>query len=97
MAAPDDAWSATSARAALVEADLLVGLHCDGAAEPIIDFALAHGKAFAIVPRLPAFLCGGTGRSFVDARVVRLRASESFLTFGRAGAVRAASSSLIGG
>jgi hypothetical protein len=22
----------------------------DGAAEPIIDFALAHGKAFAIVP-----------------------------------------------
>ena len=50
MAAPDDAWSATSARAALVGADLLVGLHCDGAAEPIIDFALAHGKAFAIVP-----------------------------------------------
>ena len=50
VAAPDDAWSATAARAALVEADLLVGLHCDGAAEPIIDFALAHGKAFAIVP-----------------------------------------------
>ena len=50
VAAPDDAWSATSARAALVGADLLVGLHCDGAAEPIIDFALAHGKAFAIVP-----------------------------------------------
>ena len=50
VAAPDDAWSATSARAALVGADLLVGLHCDGAAEPIIDFALAQGKAFAIVP-----------------------------------------------
>ncbi len=50
VAAPDDAWCATSARAALVGADLLVGLHCDGAAEPIIDFALAHGKAFAIVP-----------------------------------------------
>ena len=46
VAAPDDAWSATSARAALAGADLLVGLHCDGAAEPIIDFALAHGKAF---------------------------------------------------
>ena len=75
-----------------------MGLHCDGAAEPIIDFALAHGKAFAIVPcGFRRFLCGGTGRSFVDARVVRLRASESFLTFGRAGAVRAASSSLIGG
>jgi hypothetical protein len=43
-------WSAKSARAALVSADLLVGLHCDGAAEPIVDFALAHGKAFAIVP-----------------------------------------------
>ena len=58
VAAPDDAWSATSARAALVGADLLVGLHCDGAAEPIIDFALAHGKAFAIVPcgfRRPLF------------------------------------------
>ena len=45
-----DEWSAVSAREALLAADLLVGLHCDGAAEPIIDFALAHGKAFAIVP-----------------------------------------------
>ena len=42
--------SAKSARAAHVSADLLVGLHCDGAAEPIVDFALALGKAFAIVP-----------------------------------------------
>ena len=49
-----DEWSAVSAREALVGADLLVGLHCDGAAEPIIDFALAHGKAFAIVP----YSCG---------------------------------------
>ena len=66
VAAPDDdAWSATSARAALVGADLLVGLHCDGAAEPIIDFALAHGKAFAIVP------CGFR-RFCVEARGVRL-------------------------
>ena len=45
-----DEWSAVSAREALLAADLVVGLHCDGAAEPIIDFALAHGKAFAIVP-----------------------------------------------
>ena len=45
-----DEWSAVSAREVLLAADLLVGLHCDGAAEPIIDFALAHGKAFAIVP-----------------------------------------------
>ena len=78
VAAPDDAWSATSARAALVGADLLVGLHCDGAAEPIIDFALAHGKAFAIVPcgfrrfvwRHGAFVCGRAGRSFACVRVV---------------------------
>jgi len=50
VAPETDEWSAASARAALSAADLLAGLHCDGAAEPIIDFALAHGKAFAIVP-----------------------------------------------
>ena len=77
MAAPDDAWSATSARAALVGADLLVGLHCDGAAEPIIDFALAHGKAFAIVP------CGTCSKQFPHRRMngAPVKSYESLVSY----------------
>ena len=34
----------------LSRATLLVGLHADGATEAIVDFALRHGKRFAVVP-----------------------------------------------
>ena len=35
-------------------ASLIVGLHCDGAAEPIVGFALAHNKAFVLFPAVLA-------------------------------------------
>ena len=35
---------------AIQNTDLLVGLHCDGAAEYIVDFALKFNVSFAIMP-----------------------------------------------
>ena len=35
---------------ALRRCSLLIGMHPDQATEPIVDFALAHGKGFAVVP-----------------------------------------------
>ena len=35
---------------ALRRCSLLIGMHPDQATEPIVDFALAHGKPFAVVP-----------------------------------------------
>lgn len=39
-----------AARAILRDCSAVVGLHSDQATEPIVDFALAHNKCFAVVP-----------------------------------------------
>ena len=42
--------SAVEARTTLSGCSLICGMHPDGATESIVDFALAHGKPFAVVP-----------------------------------------------
>tara|TARA_B100000519_G_C14017113_1_gene331559 strand:+ start:264 stop:542 length:279 start_codon:yes stop_codon:yes gene_type:complete len=34
----------------LAECSVVIGLHPDGATDAIVDFALAHGKPFALLP-----------------------------------------------
>ncbi|ELR20699.1 uncharacterized protein ACA1_054450 [Acanthamoeba castellanii str. Neff] len=41
---------AETARTILRDCSAVVGLHSDQATEPIVDFALAHNKCFAVVP-----------------------------------------------
>ena len=93
VAAPDDAWSATSARAALVGADLLVGLHCDGAVRnrhAIAQTARKHVRRWLGAPEI------GFPRRWPRSRLSILP-SRTATFWPSSGAARAASSSLIGG
>jgi hypothetical protein len=60
------------ARNRLLQASVLVGLHPDGAAEPMIDFALQTNKPFACVP------CCTCSRDFPTRRL-RGKAVRSYL------------------
>ena len=81
-------WTAESAYSTLVSGtSLIVGLHCDGAAEPIIDFALAHNKAFAIVP------CCTCSKQFPRRRITKKRRRKQQETDGDSAEVK----SLTGG
>ena len=76
-------WTAESAYSTLVSgASLIVGLHCDGAAEPIVDFALAHNKAFAIVP------CCTCSKQFPRRRITKKRRRKQQETDGDSGEVK---------
>ena len=95
VAAPDDAWSATSARAALVGADLLVGLHCDclcGIATPSRRWLRKH-----------VVLMAWGARNLISTQATAPRSRLLILPSPTARpsqssrAARAASSSLIGG
>ena len=48
--APAPTLSATAAWQTLADCSMVAGMHADGATEFIIDFALRHNKAFAVVP-----------------------------------------------
>lgn len=45
-----DFWGATDSAELLAACSLVVGLHPDQATEPIVEYAIASGKPFAIVP-----------------------------------------------
>eukprot|EP00937_MAST-01D_sp_MAST-1D-sp2_P005788 g5788.t1 len=45
-----DAEAEAAVRSRLLSCGVIVGMHADEATEAIIDFALAHGKPFAVVP-----------------------------------------------
>ena len=48
--APSAPSAAAAAAAAIRDAGVLLAMHPDAAAEPVVDAAIAHGKPFAVVP-----------------------------------------------
>ena len=67
----------------LSSASLLVGLHPDGATEAIVDFALQHGKPFAVVPCcvFPDHFKGRRLRDEGGAKNREVRSYEEFVEY----------------
>ena len=62
--------TASNAVQVLKEASAVVGMHPDQAAEHIVDFAVAHGKPFAVVPCC-VYGAEFPGRVLPDGRAVK--------------------------
>mmetsp|Transcript_38542 Transcript_38542/g.100117 ORF Transcript_38542/g.100117 Transcript_38542/m.100117 type:complete len:343 (-) Transcript_38542:209-1237(-) len=77
-APPRMVTAAAEVRARFLRCSVLVGLHPDAATEPIVDFALAHRRPFAVVPCC-VHAKAAPGR--VDAQGRPVRTYEAFLDY----------------